>query len=254
MANVLIELERFDEAIALLNKALTVYRRVSAYSSEGDALRGLSHASRSIAEVAKANEFINGALSIAQEHRNSAWEGFWLLECGQVKLSQDDPAGALVAYRRAAVLQRQLGDRIREAVVFDATGEAYQRLGRYDEAVEFHRFAVSAFRELNEKWHLAIALERLAVALANGEESAAAETHLREALALFATFGDAGSARHRTRIETALARASRVDHQSCRIAHTAIRPASSLAVSAGSVRLMSSDAMSVSSATGSTIR
>lgn len=205
MANVLIELERFDEAVALLNQALTVYRRVSAYGSEGDALRGLSHASRSIGEVAKANEFINGALSIAQDHRNSAWEAFWLLEFGQVKLSLDDPAGALVAYQRAAVLQRQLGDRIREAVVFDATGEVYRRLGRYDEAVEFHRFAVSAFRELNEKWHLAIALERLAVALADSEEFSAAERHMREALALFATFGDARSARHRTRIENALA-------------------------------------------------
>ncbi|MPZ81303.1 MAG: tetratricopeptide repeat protein [Actinophytocola sp.] len=205
IANVLVELERFDEARDLLGKALDGFRRLSVHGSAGDALRGLSHVCRSVGDYPRANEFIDAALSIARERKNPAWEAFWLLELGQVKMSLDDPAEALVAYQRAAVLQRRLGDRSREAVVFDATGAAYQRLGRHDEAIGFHRFAVATFRDLDERWHLAVALEHLGAALSGIEDAAESATCLREALTLLRAFDDPRARRDEQRIENALA-------------------------------------------------
>lgn len=194
-ANALIDLDRPSEAVPLLTAALDGYRRLSIAGGQGDALRGLSHAHRLLGDAARAHEFIQDALTITRDHRNPAWEAFWSLEEGRVLVALDTPAQALAPYQRAASLQRQLDDRVREAAALDATGEAYQALGRHEDATEFHRYAVDTFRRFNERWALAVALHNLATALLTTGDSQAAATHLDEAAALLATYDDP-AARH----------------------------------------------------------
>lgn len=200
-ANALIYLDRPAEAVPLLTEALAGYRRLGIAGSEGDALRGLSHAHRLLGDPARARGFIESALTIARDRRNPAWEAFWSLEAGRVLVALGAPDEALALYQRAASLQRQLNDRVREATALDATGEAYQALGRPEDAAEFHRYAVDVFRRFDEKWRLAVALHHLAAALLAGEGPQVAMAHLDEAAALFDTYDDPAARRHRAEVE-----------------------------------------------------
>jgi tetratricopeptide (TPR) repeat protein len=201
IANALIDLDRPGEAVPLLRDALAGYRRLSILGGAGDALRGMSHAHRLLGVPERARHFIDTALSIARDRKNPAWEAFWSLEAGQVRLALGDPAEALVLYQRAASMQRQLGDRIREAAVLDATGEAYSRSGRPVAAVAFHRYAVDVFRQCDEKWRLAVACRNLGAVLLVTEGARAAANVLDEAVALFAGFGDPAALRHRAELD-----------------------------------------------------
>jgi tetratricopeptide (TPR) repeat protein len=197
-ANVLLELEQFAEAADLLRSALPTHRRLNMRGAEGDTLRGLSHAHRGIGVPDEAREFVDEALTIARDQENIAWEAHWLVESGHVLLDLNDPAEALVAYQRAAVLHRRLGDRGREAAALDGAGLAYQRLDRPDEAADFHRLAVAAFRDIGDQWQLAAALTNLATAL-DGDTDAN-----REALDLLSPFSDPRSVRLQEEIRARL--------------------------------------------------
>ncbi len=201
IANALIDLDRPAEAVPLLRAALAGYRSLSIPGGEGDALRGLSHAHRLLGIPDQAHRFIGDALSIARDRKNQAWEAFWSLEAGQVSLALDDPDEALVLYQRAASLQRQLGDKVREAAVLDAIGEAYRRSGRPADAAAFHRYAVDVFRQSGEQWRLAVALRNLGTVLIDAEDVRAAAGVLDEAAVLFAQFDDPAARRHHVEVD-----------------------------------------------------
>ena len=198
-ANVHLELERFDEAYRLLVHALDIHRRLGQTANEGDTLRGLSHAYRGLGRPDVAREHIEQALALARGHSNVAWEAHWLVEHGHVLVALDDLPGALTSFQHAAVLHRRLGDRSREAWAHDGTGTVYRLMGRPDDAADFHRLAVTVFRDTGERWPLALTLDHLAQAV-----PAEAERHWREAEGLLAAFPDPHATRRREEIRTRL--------------------------------------------------
>jgi len=198
IANVHLELEQFHEAEQLLRQALVIYRRLDI--PEGDVLRGLSRAYRGLGEPEEASSLIQQALRIARLKENHAWEAFWLVEYGRVLLDLDQTPNALTSFQRAAQLQRRLGDRLREADALDATGETYQRMGRHQEAADFHRMSVATFGELGDNWRHAVALDHLATAVYATDGLVEAEPHWRKALTIFETYSDPLSMRIRSRI------------------------------------------------------
>jgi tetratricopeptide (TPR) repeat protein len=199
-ANVYLELERFDEADDLLGHALADYEQLRLPGHRGDVLRGLSHADRGRDRFQTAQEHIGEALDIARQHNNLAWEAFWLVESGQVLAGLGDLPDALTAFQRASMLHRRLGDRSREATAMDGAGTVYRLMDRADEAADFHRLAVSVFRDTGEQWRLATALDHLALSVAAAE----AEEHWLEAHRLLAPFSDPHAVRLRHEIENRL--------------------------------------------------
>ena len=101
----------------------------------------------------------------------------------------------------AASLQRQLGDKVREAAVLDATGEAYRRSGRPADAIAFHQYAVDVFRQSDERWRLAVSLRNLGTVLIATGGIRAAASALDEAATLFAGFDDPAAHRHRAAVD-----------------------------------------------------
>ncbi|MET7959354.1 tetratricopeptide repeat protein [Micromonospora zamorensis] len=104
------------------------------------------------------------------------------------------PAEALEAVHRAATIQRQLGDRSREAMALDGAGEAYRELGQADEAIAFHLRAAAVHRQLGDKWQLALTLDHLATTLTAAGRPEEAGRHWREAHNLLVGFDDARAA------------------------------------------------------------
>ncbi|NYH55763.1 tetratricopeptide (TPR) repeat protein [Nocardiopsis arvandica] len=107
---------------------------------------------------------------------------------------------ALSSFHETASLHRRIADHLREAEAFEGVGEVYQVLERPDEAVKFHRQAVTGYRAAHDRWRLASGLHRLAAALdASGEEERA-RGHWREALSAAAEFSDPKAVRLREEI------------------------------------------------------
>jgi hypothetical protein len=73
-------------------------------------------------------------------------------------------------------------------------------LERPDEAADFHRLAVTGFRETDDRWSLATALVNLGEVTHPPED----ETHLRGALDLLTAFEDPAAARLREHLRTRL--------------------------------------------------
>ncbi|EFL25544.1 hypothetical protein SSOG_05258 [Streptomyces himastatinicus ATCC 53653] len=69
---------------------------------------------------------------------------------------------------------------------------------------DFHRRAAATHRELDDLWHTALALDGLAGALYDADETEEARRHWTEALHALATYDDPRAAGLRDRIVAAL--------------------------------------------------
>jgi tetratricopeptide (TPR) repeat protein len=194
------ELDRLRVAADALTAAIAVCRELDDRVAEGNDLFFLSMTQREMGRIDEALSSIQAALAIADEMSSLPLMAHWLVELARVQRAGDDPALALVACQRAASVQRRLGDRSREAMALGGTGEAYQELGRFEEAAEFHRMAVAAHRELGDRWQLGIELDNLATALGRAGEPGEARGHWEEALRALADFDDPKAVRLRDRV------------------------------------------------------
>ncbi|MGW5053390.1 ATP-binding protein [Actinokineospora sp. NPDC004072] len=183
-----------DGARADLTAAVATCREVGDRAYEGNALFYLAMAQRELGEVDAALATITAALRIAEADGHPAWGAFWLLELARVQRALGQPAAALESCQRSAVVQRQIGDRNREAAAHDGAGAAYQDLDRPEDAVRFHRLAAAGHRHERDLWSAACALVNLAVALAATGERAEAEARAAEAGAILSGFTDPRSA------------------------------------------------------------
>ncbi|WP_059006124.1 tetratricopeptide repeat protein [Streptomyces specialis] len=139
-------------------------------------------------------------MEIALELRDRVLEGYWLITLGDAQQALGRFEEALTSYHRAATLHRRLGDRSREALAWQGTGQTYRRLGRDAKAAAFHRHAAAVFRELKDGRHEALALDGLAGALL-GDDPGQARRLWADALPLLAEYRDLRAVRLRDRIE-----------------------------------------------------
>lgn len=184
------ELREPAEAESRHDEALTLFRELHDRASEGDALHCASKIYRMAGRLPEALAAVQDALAIAMDFENVAWEAWWLFELGQVQAALGDHGEAVKSYHRAAVLHRRLGDRVREASAWDATGISFLEQGQPQEAAEFHRQAVSTFRAVGNDWQLALGLANLATALAADQKDQEAVLSASEAEGHLTGFGD----------------------------------------------------------------
>lgn len=185
-------------AVDLARDALRTFRDLGDRFGMGNGLFTLAKALRTAGRLDDAETAIAEAFGIAEQDDNDVWRAHWLAELASIQLDAGRPAEALAAFHRAAVLQRRLGDRSREAMALDGSGRAFQALGNYEEAAKFHRRAVQVHRELGDGWQRATALDHLATALDQDGEVDQAHQLWRDALSLLVEFEDsAATAMHR---------------------------------------------------------
>lgn len=190
-----------DAAAVDLTEAVRLCREAEDRAYEGNALFYLAMTQRELAETDVASSTIREALAIADTDRLTAWGAFWLLELARIQCACGEPGEALVSCQQSAIIQRQIGDRNREAAAHDGTGEAYRHLGRLLDAATFHRMAIAIYRETQDRWALAGALVNLALVLSGEDADGEARTHAAEAATILAEFDDPRALRLREKID-----------------------------------------------------
>jgi tetratricopeptide (TPR) repeat protein len=172
---------------------------------EGNALWLLSWAERLAGNYDAALVAIDGALHIAEDASNRAWEAWWLVEAARVHLAMGNTEEAMRCCRMAASLERQIGDHSREATALSCTGEILLTTGNAQDAAAFQEGAARMHRQLGDQWQEALATIALAdCEQALGQDDASRE-HLAAALSLLGQFPDQRAAGFRADMQARLA-------------------------------------------------
>jgi tetratricopeptide (TPR) repeat protein len=190
LAQALVESLKLAPAVQSLQAALATFTDLGDHSGEGNALFLLARAHRELGDLAHARLFIDRALRVADEELNQVWRAHWLVELGRIHLADGQAATALVSFQESASLQRQIGDRSREAFALEGAGTAYLELGRVAEAIQFLQTAADTHRALQDRWSAAIALIALATAVDHDGSAVVARSHREQALGFLAEFTD----------------------------------------------------------------
>jgi tetratricopeptide (TPR) repeat protein len=170
----------------------------------GNTLWLLAWARRASGDATGAQTAIHQALAIAEAAENRMWEGFWLIEAARIQIALGALDEAMEGCLLAAALQRQIGDKSREAMAIQCTGDVFSRLGRAEESFAFQMQAAHQFSELGERWNEGLARLGAADVLSALDQPATMREQLRAALACLEPFTDARAAALQRQILTRL--------------------------------------------------
>jgi tetratricopeptide (TPR) repeat protein len=199
-------LERGDlvQAEESLRDAEARLRDINEPLEQSEALSLLATVLRQSERYELAKRTAEQALAIAGESQGTLFEAFALHELGRIALASSDGGQALDHFHQATALFQRVGRPELQAVAWDATGQAYQLLGRPKDAAEFHRRAVATHQSRNDQWSLALALANLADALDQDGDPLEARQHREEAIRLLAVYTDPPARAKRTALEVSL--------------------------------------------------
>lgn len=194
--------ERGDllDAESLLQEALSMLREIGGQADESTALRRLGSIRLEEGRVDEARDLVQQAMVVARDCGSQFIESLALIELAMVKITAGEPADALADTHRAANVLGQLGHRSHEARVLDVAGLAYRALGRFDDAMAFHRRAVMTFREQRDNWLLAITLDNFATTLHQAAHTDDARAAWAEAASLTTGFSGPRASALRARV------------------------------------------------------
>lgn len=146
LARTCLEEGRFDESRRLAEQASRIHHETGNRLSEFSCLTTLGVAQRESGLTEQAFTVMRQALDVAEQLGGSLREALALLEIGTLHVRVHSWDEAIAAYERAAVLYRQGGDLIGEARVLEATANAYQAMGRADDALRSWAGAIEGYR------------------------------------------------------------------------------------------------------------
>lgn len=190
LAEARIELGDLRPALTEIDRLLAEFTELGDTGMLGNTLWLQARARRLDGDGAGAGDSIDKALAVAEAADNKMWEGFWLIEAARIQLDLGDVAAAMESCQLASALQRQIGDKSREAMALDCTGSVLAHSGRADEALAFHLQAAHQFDELGERWNEASARLGAAEVLAGLERPEAEHEQLTAALACVEPYTD----------------------------------------------------------------
>lgn len=187
-----VRLESGDLARAepVLTAAAQTLREQGEWLDEAEALTLLAALFRQSGRLDQAQAAAERALTVADEYDGTLFEGLAMLELGRIETAHERPAEALGWYQQAAALFDRVGRPEWQAAAWDATGDAYTRQDRADEAIDFHRQAAARHRLRGDTWRLALSLRGLAEAHDLRGDVREARERRRDAAELLSQFTD----------------------------------------------------------------
>lgn len=201
------EAGRHTPAIDLATQALHAYRglRSDAQLTVVPILH-LARVYRETGDLSEAEAYMDQAARVLSEVQFVSIECNLLLERAALEHALGQDQQAMETYWQALQMQRPLGDRAREASAYTGIGRVLVRLGRAEEAVNFHQQAVSIRSKHPDAYLHAEALSHLADTFETLGQDPRAYTMRRDAAALLTGFDDPRAVQLREHLEASLHR------------------------------------------------
>ncbi len=176
---------RYDEAAALLDRALALRKPGEDPVKQAETLLNRGQLHRELGETNQARARFEAARRLYRQAKDRNGEAAALNALGTLELGAERPGAALKPFQAALAL-RQPGSH-GWAVSWTALGVAYRQLGRMEDARRAYAEALPVFRSLGEFREQAFCLGNLGRLEASTGHDDAALGHLDTALALFRT-------------------------------------------------------------------
>ncbi|WP_131740049.1 ATP-binding protein [Actinomadura roseirufa] len=156
-----LELGDAARALTLASGLPDIFQRLDDHASYGNVHWLIAWGERLAGDLEAAAASIAVALGVAEEAGNRIWEGFWLIEAARVHRAAGALDEAMNCCVLAASLQRQIGDAGREAMALNCTGQVFQALGNFDDAIAFHSQALRMNDVAGDDWQAALSIADL---------------------------------------------------------------------------------------------
>lgn len=169
-------------ALANLNAALSVFKKLDATAHIARALYNLGEHRRRTFDLTKAMSYFHMAEAIAEKGGDKSLLMSVADGIGSISYARGDLRGAVKYYRRALALARETGDRYGEAAIQANLGEAAFRDGKLKEALRNFETALEIATSLGNTPVTTIALSRIARAKLYDDDLRAAIDYFGRAL------------------------------------------------------------------------
>jgi CHAT domain-containing protein/tetratricopeptide (TPR) repeat protein len=160
----LYDTSKYQEALQLWEKALTIYQEIKDLKGKGTALNAFGNANYSFGKYQTAIEYYQQALEIRKEIKDRKGEGSSLRNLGLAYSSLDKYDKAIEFYLQSLEIAREIKDHLGEGLSLGNLGIAYLSLGKYDKAIEFQLQRLAIAREIKDRQGEGSALGNLGLA------------------------------------------------------------------------------------------
>jgi WD40 repeat protein/predicted ATPase/DNA-binding SARP family transcriptional activator len=178
-------------AIALLEEALALYRRLDDRRGTACVLRGLGNASMLIGNPQEAASFRTESLALFRQVGDSWGIAWMLLEIGR---TESDLAAQATMLQESLELARAGGYKRTIATALGNLGKLARARGDYTQAGQRFQETLAIGRELRDSWIVAWTLSELALLAIDQRDDPLAVSLFRESIALFRQGGNKSGA------------------------------------------------------------
>jgi tetratricopeptide (TPR) repeat protein len=182
--------DRWDEALAHLSHALSLYRAVGDRLGEANVLKAIGDVQNFRKALDAALASYTAALALFRQVGDRLGEANVLQAIGDVQNFQDELDVALASYETALGLYRQVGARLGEANVLKAIGDVHNFQGELDAALASYETALGLYRQVGARLgeaNVLLALGRAALTTGETDQGLALLAQARE---IYAFIGD----------------------------------------------------------------
>jgi len=194
LGHVLRETGDYPAAARAHEEVLRICRDISHRLGEANALLYLGIVSRLTADYPAAAQVLEQALDIYRHMGHRTGEANALVSHGVVLRLTDEHEAAVQTLAQALAIYRDVGDRGGQAYALNEIGTLHQIRGELTLAEGCHQQALELARAIQSSFDEAHALAGLARCALVGDQAAAGEAGLRQALAIFQQIGAAEAA------------------------------------------------------------
>ncbi len=180
----------YQQAIVYQQRSLKLRRDGHDQAGEANTLNNLGIIQTRQGHYAEAADHLKQALSVYQETGDQHGEAYALSNLGHVNMRQASYQPATDRLNQALALFRETGDPVGEAEVLTHLGELSLLLGRHPQAGDYHRQAVTLSRKMGDQSSEAEALNGLGEVLLATRQPDDARTQHATALELADRIGD----------------------------------------------------------------
>ena len=185
LGEVLLEQDRYHEALACIQASLDLDNQLHTVGSQGHSLLLLGRTYLQLGERQKAGKAFKDALDVYRGAENRVGESEALHELGSWYAEEGNLNDAITMYRDGLAIDHRLNDRLGVVRVKRSLAAVYRRRGDLARADEMLEEAEHDLRPVNDQMERALlALERARMSLAQGRYRQARD-HLKEASRIF---------------------------------------------------------------------
>lgn len=185
-----------DDAQQCYEESLAIHREIGHARGMAEALNSLGVILRERGQYAQAKQALEEALAIGRQIGNRWRISFFLNNLGIIARMMGDYASAKAHYQESLNLKREFGDLRGAAISLNNLGNIAGALEEFDQALQLHRESMTICQEVGDLLGVARSLNNLGMVAHGQKRYAEARRYHQESLAVKQQIGDQRGAIH----------------------------------------------------------